>query len=129
MEDKIAEFEKEKKQTRKEINEMKKELKTLKEDYKQCMEALRNETYNKNKAEILCKALKEKIELEKDMNSSKTNENTEKEAQNSDSDMSVDEDEFPGLSAYEKLRLRNFQELFSLVMVGINEAKHCHPLL
>ena len=46
-------------------------------------------------------------------------------------DISDDEDEFPGMSAYEKLRERNIRErkeLLKVVMVEINEAKQDMPL-
>ena len=89
MEQRIVELEKEKKDIRKEINVMKKDMMSLKEEYKQCMEALMKETYDKNKAEILCKILREKIETEKE----KEEINREVEAENSELDMSVDDED------------------------------------
>ena len=71
---------------------MRAEIKSLKEDYKQCMEALMKETYDKNKAEILCKVLREKIESEKHVNELKDDEMRKVETEKSESDMSVDED-------------------------------------
>ena len=38
-------------------------IKSIKEEYKQCREALQKETYDKNKAEVLYKVLKDKIEI------------------------------------------------------------------
>ena len=73
---------------------MRAEIKSLKEDYKQCMEALMKETYDKNKAEILCKVLKEKIETEKELSKSAENSIKEVEAEKSESEMSVDEDDW-----------------------------------
>ena len=89
MEQRIVELEKEKKDIRKEMNVMKKDMMSLKEKYKQCMEALMKETYDKNKAEILCKILREKIETEKE----KEEINREVEAENSELDMSVDDED------------------------------------
>ena len=71
---------------------MRAEIKSLKEDYKQCMEALMKETYDKNKAEILCKVLREKIESEKHVNELKDDEMRKVETEKLESDMSVDED-------------------------------------
>ena len=53
--------------TTKQMNSLKKEVKDLKEEYKHCMEALANETYSRNKAEALNKALQESIEVERSL--------------------------------------------------------------
>ena len=94
MEEKITELEIEKRETRKEMNMMKREINSLKEDYKKCMEALMKETHDKNKAEILCKVLREKIETEKQVSELNDDKERKVEAEKSESDMSVDEDEW-----------------------------------
>jgi hypothetical protein len=67
---------------------LKKEVKALKEEYKECMEALKQETYDKNKAETLCQVLKDKIEAEKKDKTANTV--SDKEDDDSMDDMSVD---------------------------------------
>ena len=71
---------------------VKKEMQTLKEEYKQCMEALKEETYDKNKAEALYKAIKDKIDTEKNENEETTEKTSDKEEHNSEEEMSVDEE-------------------------------------
>ena len=93
LEDKIVELENEKKETRKEIRELKKEINGLKDDYKQCMEALKKETYDKNKAEIMCNVLKETIETEKELKRQNGHVISETEPEQSELDMSIDEQE------------------------------------
>ena len=50
MEQSLQELKKDKLDTKKQIKNLRNEIKSQKEDYKQCMEALSKETYDKNKA-------------------------------------------------------------------------------
>ena len=94
MDQKLQELKTEKLQTTKQI----KSLKNVKEDYKQCLEALSKETYERNKSETLNKVLKETIEAEK-----KAKENIKGKksdvfnlSSNSEEEMSVDEEDSEG---------------------------------
>ena len=51
----------------KQINNLKKDIKDLKEEYKQCLDTLSRETYERNKAEAENKALRETLEVERKM--------------------------------------------------------------
>ena len=51
----------------KQINSLKKDIKDLKEEYKQCLDTLTRETYERNKVEAKNKALKETLEVERKM--------------------------------------------------------------
>ena len=69
MEQSLQELKKDKLDTKKQIKNLRNEIKSQKEDYKQCMEALLKETYDKNKAET-CKIMKDIIEAEKKLKES-----------------------------------------------------------
>lgn len=70
MEQSLQELKKDNLDTKKQIKNLRNEIKSQKEDYKQCMEALLKETYDKNKAEALSKVLKDTIEAEKKLKES-----------------------------------------------------------
>ena len=53
----------------KEIKSLKKDLKDLKEEYKQCLDTLAHETYERNKSETENKALRETLEVERKIKS------------------------------------------------------------
>ena len=53
----------------KEIKILKKDLKDLKEEYKQCLDTLAHETYERNKSETENKALRETLEVERKIKS------------------------------------------------------------
>ena len=91
IEIRIRDLEKLESENKKEISEMRKDMKKLKEEYKQCMEALEKETYDKNQAEVLCKVLREKIGVEKDLEV--IDGNADGNEEKTDEDMSVDEDD------------------------------------
>ena len=84
----------EKVNTKKELKKLKNEMKDMKEEYKNCTEALLKEVYEKNKAEEMCKVLKDTVEAEKELN--KVAEDKEKQSDcdqkeiNSVEEMSVD---------------------------------------
>ena len=77
------------KETTKQVNTLKKELKDLKEEFKQCMDALETETYERNKAEAMNNVLKESLEAERRLKT----ENDTKVDENTEGDMSIDETE------------------------------------
>ena len=80
--------------TKKELKKLKNEMKNMKEEYKNCTEALLKEVYEKNKAEEMCKVLKDTLEAENELN--KVAEDKEKQSDcdqkeiNSVEEMSVD---------------------------------------
>ena len=85
-----------KKDTTKEMNQLKNETKSLKKDFKECMEVLYKETYEKNRIETTLKVLQENIEAEKELkNFSKetVESNTKEKDIESDGNMSVDEED------------------------------------
>ena len=67
---------------------MKKDIKDLKEEYKQCLDTLTRETYEKNKVEAENKALKETLEVQRKMKSLAE--------QTSDENISVVEGDYEG---------------------------------
>ena len=75
------------KDTTKQVNSLKKDVKHMEDEYKQCMNALANETYERNKADDLNKVLLENIEAAGLLKV----ENNRKSDDNSEEDMSVDE--------------------------------------
>ena len=69
----------------KQMNSLRKEVKHLEEEYKQCVDALATETYERNKAEAMNKVLLETIDAQKRLKPTET--------EISEADMSVDETE------------------------------------
>ena len=62
------------------LKKFKKEIKRLKEEYKKCMEAVKIETYERNKAETISKVLKDTLEAQRDLeNSENASANNNKE--------------------------------------------------
>ena len=70
---------------------MENEIKQLKTDFKQCMEAIKAETYARNKAEELVKVLKETISAQKERIEVKKTESFKDKIEEMDTDMEVEE--------------------------------------
>ena len=86
MEIQLTELNKEKDKQAKDIVNLKNELSNIKGEYKQCLEALSNETYTKNELLSINKVLKETLDA-------KNFKNNEVEVNNSEEEMVTEEEE------------------------------------
>ena len=77
---------------KKQINNLEKDVKSLKEEYKQCLEALSKETYERNKAEEMNKILIETLEAENKKKEAEKNEKHNNIENISGEEMLIEED-------------------------------------
>ena len=100
---KIEQLNKDKIEQRKEISNLKNEIKTLKTEYKQCLDALSNETYEKNRLQTMNQVLKETIEARNIVEQAEV----KSKAENSEEEMSVEEDEAAGWKKAKQYRKKD----------------------
>ena len=92
MDMKLEKLNNEKLEQRKDINNLKEELKNVKGEYKQCLEALSKETYERNKMQTINQVLKETLEAEKSIKQAEDKNKYDK-TWSSEVEMSVEEEE------------------------------------
>ena len=92
MDMKIEQLNREKTEQRKDITNLKNELKNWKAEYKQCLEALSNETYEKNRLQTVNQVLKDTLEAKNMLKQSEDKNDIE----NSEEEMLVEEEDSAG---------------------------------